>query len=246
MKRLILLLLLASAAGVQADTIGDVRATLLSLNARQPVRAAYEARRTNAARGRFYDNDFNSVASAEARVDDEGLAITYSRPVLDRARLEKTARLGANKPDVKTPRIADVSPLRIAELLDYGPSLAAMLERARIAEERQTLYRGQQARILVLELVQVRAEGVKEGRVKATGDRLTLWIGPDRLPLAAERTASFSAGILFIKGDGRVRETWSFAHHADRLVVTRYERMDTSAGMGQTSKGSEVETIVLR
>jgi len=246
MKRLILLLSLTLAAGAHADTVGDVRTMLLSLTAKRPIRAAYEGHRTNAARGRFYDNDFNSVSTAEARVDDEGLTVTYSRATLDRARLEKTARLGANKPDAKTSRVADVSPLRLAELLDFAPSLAAMLERAEIAEERPTLFHGQQARVVVLKLAQVRAEGMKEGRVKANADQLTLWIGADRLPMAAERTASFTAGILFIKGDGLVRETWSFLHHDDRLIVTRYERTDTSTGMGETSKGSEVETIGLR
>jgi hypothetical protein len=251
MKPLLLLLTLTwpaltVAMAAQADTIGDVRAALAGLTARQPVRATYESRRTNSARGRFYDNDFNSAGTAEARVDQEGLTVTYGRAALDRARNEKTARLGANKPDAKTPRIADVSAFRVAELLDYAPSLAAMLERAVVTEERGTLFRGQQARVLVLKLAQVRAQGVKEGRVKSNGDQLTLWVGADHIPLAAERTASFTAGILFIKGDGDVRETWSFARREDRLVVTRYERTDTSAGMGQTSKGSEVETITLR
>jgi hypothetical protein len=245
MKPLLLLLTLSLAAAAQADTIGDVRGVLLSLNAKQPVRAAYESRRTNAARGRFYDNDFNSVGSAEVRVDIDGLTVTYSRSQLERARSEKTARLGATKPDAKTPRVGDVSAFRIAELLDYAPSLAAMLERAEVVEDRATLFRGQHARVLVLKLEQQRAEGVKEGRVKSNGDRLTLWIGADHLPIAAERNASFSAGILFIKGEGNVKETWSFTRRDDRLVVTRYERTDTSAGMGQTSKGSELETVTL-
>jgi hypothetical protein len=246
MKPLLLLLTLALAGVVRADTIGEVRAALAGLAAKQPIRAGYEMRRTNAARGRFYDNDYNSAGSAEARVDAEGLTITYPRAALDRARSEKTARLGANKPNAKMPRIGDVSAFRVAEMLDYAPSLAAMLERAEVSQERTMLFRGQQARVLVLKLVQVRAEGVKEGRVKSNEDQLTLWIGADHIPLAAERIASFTAGILFIKGDGNVRETWSFAHREDRLIVTRYERTDTSAGMGQTSKGSELETVTLR
>lgn len=246
MKPLLLLLLLSTTTAAQADTLSDVRTILNSLTAKQPVRAAYESRRTNSARGRFYDNDYNSSGSAEARVDAEGLTINYARPTIDRARNEKTARLGANKPDAKTPRIADVAAFRVAELLDYAPSLAAMLERADVAEERTMLFRGQQARVLVLKLAQVRAQGMKEGRVKSNGDQLTLWVGADHVPIAAERNASFTAGILFIKGDGNVRETWNFTRRDDRLIVTRYERTDTSAGMGQTTKGSEVEVVTLR
>lgn len=245
MKRLLLLLTLSIAAAARADTIGDLRAALLALNGKQPVRATYESRRTNSARGRFYDNDFNSAGSAEARVDQDGLTVTYSRQQLDRARSEKTARLGATKPDAKAPRVGDVSAFRIAELLDYAPSLAAMLDRAEVIEEHATLLRGQHVRIVALKLEQQRAEGVKEGRVKSNLDRLTLWIGPDRLPLMAERNASFSAGVLFIKGEGTVKETWTFTRRDDRLVVTRYERTDASAGMGETSKGSEVETVTL-
>jgi hypothetical protein len=142
--------------------------------------------------------------------------------------------------------VGDVSPVRIAEMLDFASSLAAMLELAEIVEEGPTLYHGQPAHVLVVKLNGMQAEGIKEGRVKVKGNRMTLWIGADHVPLAAQRVAGFTAGILFLHADGTVTESWTFARRDDRLVVTRYERNDSSSGMGETSQGTTVETIALR
>ena len=68
----------------------------------------------------------------------------------------------------------------------------------------------------------------------------------DGVPLAAEQKAQFSVGFLFLKATGGATEKWTFVRRDDRLVVTRHERASSGGGMGQSTEGSETQSIALR
>src|SRR6185295_8035151 len=135
----------AAAMPLSADTLADVKAALRNLKATQPIRAAYETKSANVAKGRFFDQDVTTTGSVEARVDDSGLTIVYPRALLDRAAVQRDAK----KDDIKE-RVADVSATRIAEMLDYAPALSSVLDRVAVVEDRTGAFNGQPVRLLIL------------------------------------------------------------------------------------------------
>lgn len=233
--------LLASSPFLFADTLTDVKSALRNLHANAPIRAGYETKSANVAKGRFFDQDVSTTGAVEARVDDSGITVVYPRALLERSAAQRDAK----RDDVKQ-RVADVSATRVAEMLDFAPALAALLERAALIEEKPGAFNAQPARLLIMNIRPREDTRVKSGHVDVKLDRLALWVGPDAIPLYAERTIKFSAGIFFLKADGETSEKSTFGHRDDRLVILRHEHSDSSSGMGQTSHNTEVETITLR
>jgi len=224
-----------------ADTLADVKAALRNLRATTPIHVGYETKSANVAKGRFFDQDVSTGASVEARLDDNGITVVYPRALLDRAAAQRDA-----KKDEARQRVADISATRIAEMLDNAPALASMLERVTVIEERAGAFNGQPARLLVLNIRPREDTRVKTGHVDIKLNRLSLWIGPDAVPLYSEQTTKFTAGVFFLKAEGESTEKSTYAHRDDRLVIIRHEHADTSSGMGQSSHNTETETITLR
>jgi hypothetical protein len=230
-RLLVVAVALAAATRVSADILFDIKAALRNLRAKQPVRATYESKSINVAKGRFFDQDTSTSATVEARVDDDGVTIIYPRALLERALVQRNA-----KRDPKAPKVADVDAPHIAEMLDYAPALIALLDRATVIEDKAHT-------TIVMNIRQNDDPGVKEGHVDIKLDRLTLTVGPDLVPVSAERTVKFTAGIFFLKAEGQQTEKWTFVRRDDRLIVTRSEHTDSSSGMGQTAHNSKTQTI---
>ena len=235
---LVVAVALAAATRVSADTLSEVKSALRTLRAKQPIRAAYETKSANVAKGRFFDQNVSTAAAVEASVDENGITVIYPRSLLDRAAAQRDAK----KDDAKE-RVADVAATRIAEMLDYAPALAALLDRASVVEERPSSFNGLPARLIVMNIRQREDPRVKSGHVDVKLDRLSLWIGSDFIPMGTDEITKFSAGFLFLKADGEATEKSTFIHRDDRLVVIRHEHSDSSSGMGQTSHNTETEMI---
>ena len=227
-----------AATHASADTLADIKSALRNLHATVPIRAAYETKSANVAKGRFFDQDVSTTAAVEARVDDSGITIVYPRALLERAAAQRDSK----RDDLKQ-RVADISATRIAEMLDYAPALVSLLDRATVVEEKAGTFNAQPVRLIVLNISQREDPRVKSGHVDVKLVRLSIWLGADALPLYAERTIKFSAGILFLKADGEQTEKSTFAHRDDRLVMLRQEHTDSSSGMGQMSRNTETEMI---
>lgn len=234
------LALMATTACLNADTLADVKRTLAALRATSPIAASYETRQTNVAKGRFYNANFDNHATAEVQVGENGLTMFLPRTAI----LQMRARRLASTADDKTGNevTAEVSAARVAELSDYAPTLQALLARAAVAGERDTFFGSTPARLLTLKVGAERS-GASEIKIDSKGDTLSLWVTRDGLPIAAERHSQFSVGFLFLKASGDATEKWTFIQHDDRLVATRTERETHGSGMGQSSMGTELETV---
>jgi uncharacterized small protein (DUF1192 family) len=243
MRKLPLLLLLAAAASARADTLADVKRTLAALRGTSAVNALFEARHTNKASGRFFTQNLNVHSMAEVHGGEEGMRVTLSRATLERLRAQRAAPRHDDADGSE--QAGDVAPAQVAELLDYAPSLQATLARAVLVGEREAALGSVPARLLAFKVPPERSRA-KEVKVESNGDDLSLWVGRDGVPLAAERKGEFSAGFLFLKVSGRATDKWTFARHDDRLVVTHHEHTGSGGGMGQMSVGTEVQTIALR
>jgi hypothetical protein len=243
MRKFATVLLLAAAASARADTLADVKRTLATLRGTSPIAAAYDLRKTNKARGRFFTQDLNVHSAADVHSGEAGVTVTLSHATIERLRSQRAA--GRRDRTSSAEVAGDVSPSTVAELLDFAPTLQGMLAHAALRGEREAAVGGVSARLVTLKIPPERSPS-KDVKLESDGDDLSLWIGRDGVPIAAERNAQFSVGFLFLKATGTAKEKWTFVRRDDRLVVVRHERAMSGGGLGESSEGMETESLVLR
>jgi hypothetical protein len=243
MRRLTVLLLLATAASARADAVADLKRTLASLRGTSAIDAAFESHHVNKARGRFFTGNLNTHSVADIHGGADGVRVTLSHATVERLRAQRAA--GRRDDADASEQAGDVPAAQVAELLDFAPTLQALLARAVLVGEREAPLGATPARLLAFKVPPERPRA-KDVKIESNGDDLSLWIGRDGVPLAAERKAQFSVGFLFLKATGGATEKWTFARRDDRLVVTRHERASSGGAMGQTAEGTETESIAVR
>lgn len=227
-----------------ADPIGEVRAALDRLAAREPVRATYELQHSVASEGKFDNNKFNGKVTVELEGDANGVRFVFPRHLLDTLGREQLAR--ARNPELDTPTVSairEVDPVITAEAIDFAPSLARLLDGAKLVSDTTSTWQGKPARVLVVR-VPDRIEKEDASRVKVLENKLTLWLGADLVPLAAEHFGHVKVSVFLLKMESRDKKSWHLARVADRLVCARFERTQSSSGMGQ--KGNETVVATLR
>lgn len=233
------LALLTLALPLAADPIGDVRSALERLTAREPVRATYEMQRTVVNQGKLGNGNVDGKATVELEGDANGLRVVFSRAILDQVEREQKAR-AKSSPTVETLR--ELHPLDTNDVLDFAPTLLRLLDDAKLVSDAQSTWAGKPARAMVIRVADHLDEDDK-GRVKFAENKLTLWLGPDLVPLAAEHIVSAKFSFLVFKAESKRKKSWHFAHIADRLVRVRHELTSTSSGMGQKENESVVATV---
>ena len=237
-------LLLLVALPLSADPLGDVRAAVGRLTAREPIKATYEYQRSVANEGKFGDDKFSGKAVVELEGGASGYHIVFPRPLLDQVEREKVARV--RNPGQETPTanaLREIEPVETADAIDFAPTLLRLLDGSKLLSDVQGTWAGKPARVMVIR-VPDRLDKDDAGRMKIAENKLTLWLGSDLVPLAAEHHFNAKFSFLIFKGEMKEKKSWHLARVADRLVRTRYEAHQNSSGMGQ--KGSEVVVATLR
>lgn len=237
-------LLLLLALPLAADPLGDVRAAVEKLTAREPIKATYEYQRSVVNEGRFGDDKFSGKATVELEGSEGGYHIVFPRPLLDQVERERVAR-GKN-PSQQTPTanaLREIEPVETADALDFGPTLLRLLDAAKLVSDAQGTWAGKPARVLVIR-VPDRLDKDDASKTKVAENKLTLWLAPDMVPLAAEHLFNAKFSFLIFKGEMKQKKSWHLARVADRLVRMRFESTQNSSGMGQ--KGNEVVVATLR
>lgn len=237
-------LLLFAAVPLAADPIGDVRAAVGKLTAREPVRATYEYERKVLNEGKFGDANFTGKAVVELEANDGSYHIVFPRTLLDQVDREKNAKV--RNPEQETPTanaLREIEPVETADALDFAPTLIRLLDGSKLVSDANGTWAGKPARVLVLR-VPDRLSKDDAGKMKIGENKLTLWLGADHVPLAAEHLFNARLSFLIFKADIKEKKSWHLARVADRLVRTRYEAHQNSSGMGQ--KGNETVIATLR
>ncbi|MGZ5441297.1 MAG: hypothetical protein ACXW5U_05790 [Thermoanaerobaculia bacterium] len=232
------------AVPLAADPLGDVRAAVSRLTARQPIKATYEYHRSVANEGKFGNDKSSGKAVVELEGSDGGYHIVFPRNLLDQVERERVARV--RNPGQETPTanaLREIEPVETADALDFGPTLLRLLDGSKLVSDAQGTWQGKPARVLVVR-VPDRLDKEDAGRMKIAENKLTLWLGSDLVPLAAEHHLNAKFSFLIFKGEMKEKKSWHLARVADRLVRTRYEAHQNSSGMGQ--KGNEVVVATLR
>lgn len=237
-------LFLFIALPVAADPVGDVRAALGKLTGREPIHATYEYQRTVANEGKFGNDKFSGKAVVELEGGATGYHIVFPRPLLDQVEREKEAKNRNAKLETPTANaLRDIEPVETANAIDFSPALLRMLDGAKLLSDAQGTWQGKPARVLVVR-VPDRLDEDDAGKMKVAENKLTLWLGSDLVPLAAEHQFTAKISFLIFKAEVKEKKSWHLARVADRLVRTRYEAQQNSSGMGQ--KGNEVVVATLR
>lgn len=237
-------LALAFALPLAADPLADVRAVLGKLTAREPIRATYEVQQTIANEGKFDNDAFNGKAVVELEGSGGEMRVVLPRTLLDQIANEKEAR--TRDVEKRTPTasaLSAIDPVETSNAIDFAPELLRMLHGAKIVSDtQQATFQGKPARAMVLRLAD-RINKDDAGRVKILENRLTLWLGPDLVPLGAEHLVHAKFSVLILRGESKQKNSWYFAQIADRLVRTRHESSQNGSGMGQKSNETLVATL---
>jgi hypothetical protein len=241
MRRTVALFVLLAPLSANADALTDLRATLAQLAAATPEHGSFEVSSTNTSSDE--GQAFQGKANVKFDIGDAGLRLVYPKETLVQANLE--ARAEATDPDRQTPArsgIGRVRALELAELLDGAALLTTELLNAQLIDVKPTSYRGKPARLATFKLSPKLSKGASK-RVKKVDAKLSVWLGDDGVPIAAERAVSVKASFMLISFESDQRQNWTYTRAGDRLVATLCEESQKSDGFGQHNLSHVVQVV---
>jgi hypothetical protein len=224
-----------------ADGLTDLRATLGRLAATTPVHGTLDV--TSTSRSNEDEKADDGKASVGFEIGDGGLHIIYPHAMLTQATQESRAE--ARDPERSTPvrsGASHIRPLHVAELLDGAAELSILLETAQLIQTKPANLGGRPAHLLSFKLVPKLSKADSK-HVKKVDAALSVWVGDDGTPLAAEQSTSVKASFLLISIEVGQKQNWTYTRNGDRLVATRYEANDKSDGLGQHSTSHTLELV---
>jgi hypothetical protein len=232
----------------RADTVADMRTALSQLRATKPIHVSVDVQRSRKNEGRFANQQFTGSASLDVVEDEAGLRMTFSRAILERSDRESREHTAdPRKPTPTRAAINDTQPTEMADAVDFAGPFLRLLETATKLSETRVARDGRPVRIVVLKLTpKLPPEATSIFSVKFTEDQMTVWLGDDNLPVAAERIQRGTAGFMFIRGQMTSRSSWTFAHYGDRLIVLRDDSSYSGSGFGQKGEGRSVQVMTLK
>jgi hypothetical protein len=243
-----LLIAVLLAASARADTLADMRAAVSQLRATKPIHVSIDVQRSRKNEGRFANQQFTGSASLDVIEDEAGLRMTFPRSILEKA--DRESREHTSDPRKTTPTraaINDTQATEVADTIDFAGPFLRLLESAAKISETRGARDGRPVRVVVLKLTpKLPPEATSIFSVKFTEDQMTVWLGDDNVPVAAERIQRGTAGFMFIKGSMMNRSTWTFTHYGDRLVVLRDDSLYAGSGFGQKGEGRSVQVVTVK
>lgn len=244
MNRLPLFLLLTIVVpSLRADALQDVRSTLRRFTGVHPVRAQID-----------FDtrNETKSESSTHGRIrflaeeDEQGFALRYSSSTAAAAAAEaRSERLDPERKSPTRSALAAVSELEMLDMLNAADFLLRDLERAVVVFDGAGSLNGRPARLVRFKVTPSLSVAQKK-RVKLAELTLSLWLGPDGVPLAAERVYRWKGSFVVVSFESQKKETFQFVPYRDRLLATRQVEEASSSGLGQNflSATTIVATVI--
>src|SRR5436190_12870323 len=136
MKPLALVLSIVVAFTASADTLGDVRTAISALQASTAARGTFEMQRYRKAEGRFANNQSNGGVTVSVASDDNGLQLTFSPELMEKARKEASDREANPKASTASrAAISEIDATAVAESLDFRGPLLRLLAIAKLQSE---------------------------------------------------------------------------------------------------------------
>lgn len=223
---LVLGLSIAFASG--AATLEDVRRTLASMGGTSALKVRIDAS------NRRVEGKETKQSSASSMVEDDGesLRMVHRKSQLPPPRNERGPRADSS-----------IGPSEAMELMNYAPTLLRTLEGATVKKTSSASFEGIPTTLLEIVPKREVRNPKLERFVNRFSDVLLLHVGPNGVPVAAERTQSIKASLLVIRFEAQAKEKHQFVRVADRLLVSKQTIDVASSGLGQNESGSESRTL---
>lgn len=240
----IILLGLFTTPDSSADAITDVRAALGKFSGSDTVRLRVTQSLTTSS-----DEEDSKPESGQASLSiqatPEGISMTYAAGEL--ARVEKEERANQQNPESPTGTagaLSEISPAQAWEFANFAPRLLRLLDRATVVSDSVQSFQGRPVRMVKLSIAPALSASAKK-HVRSIDHAITLRLGQDHVPIAAESSFTVRARFLLIRVEHHTKESWTLQARGTRLIVTRHaeESGGSAMGRGYRKKGSATLTV---
>ncbi len=228
-----------------ADGLSDLRTTLPKLTSDQPITARVEI--STRSSGGESDKQQKAIGDSTVlvRLGAAGLTLSWTPEQIRqsrRAAAEKTANPDAPKSSLATLTALDAN--EALNLLDAAEPLLLVLDQATLLEDKAITYHGAAAHRLFLQLdLKLPEEGRKAA--KSSTANLTLWVGADGVPLAADRDIRVRFSKFFLSYTIHEHVVREYQMAAGHLVMTHVVHDSSGSGLGHTEESHSTYTVTL-
>ncbi len=241
--KLLALLLLGFSTSLAADGLSDVCATLQKLESDRPLSARVEIKTHQSGGESDKQKQSEGVSAVIVRIGAQGLDLSWTPEQIKQSRAaawEKNAH-----PDAPKSHLATLTALQADEaldLLDAADPLRRWLEKATLLEDKPNDHQGKPVRRLMIRLdLKLPEEGRKA--MKSSAALLQLWLGPDGVPVAADRDIRIRFSKFFLSYRVHEHETREYQNVGGRLIVTRASHDSYGSGLGHSEESHSTTTV---
>lgn len=230
---------------LRADTLSDLKATLISLNGHDPVSATVTVESSRSSSGDKAPAPRPVTFSAIIEDDAQNLRISWNHELL-----QSSAKEAADSDDSARTRVrqamAELSATTANDYLNGAARLLRTLELAELLSEKSETWQGQPARLLTFKLNPVMSEQSRKF-IKEMEVTMKIWLGADGLPLAVENLSKIKGrAMLVITFESLNKEEFLYARRGQRLVVVRHAKDNSSSGAGDRGQQKSVATLTFK
>lgn len=242
--KLLFLFFLGLSTSLAADGLTDVRATLQQMGNVGPFSARVEIKTHRSGGESEKQKQSDGVSSVIVRTGALGLDLSWTPEQIKQSRQavwEKRAHPDAPKSNLTTLTALEAD--EALDLLDAADPLQRWLENATLLEDKPEHYQGKPARLLRIQLdLKLPEEGRKA--MKSSTAILELWLGPDGIPVAADRDIRIRFSKFFLSYRVREHETRAYQNIGGRLIVTRATHDSYGSGLGHSEESHSTTTVM--
>jgi hypothetical protein len=241
-----LLALPALAGAVHADEASELFSVLTRFPGTDPLSASFQLELSRHTKDEGLVKDERSRVAVEVEDGADGLRIGYPRPELRQA--EQEMRAQTTDPDKESPTANGLRAVDVTEItasLNAAATLTRDLSGAHLTSATPASYAGRPARLLVFKLRSSLSAQARK-HVKSVDSQLSVWLGEDGAPLAAERVDKLRAGFLILNFDTLRKQSWIYGRKGNRLYASRHLLDQGASGMGQHYQSVTVAVLSVR
>jgi hypothetical protein len=242
--RIFLVLLMAAAAvPARADELAELASALARFPATDEVAGSLELQLLR----HSAEEHWNDQARVVLEVEDGPQGFKVGLSHAGRRLTLQELRAQTLDPAKHVPTYNALQALSLNEVagdLDSAAALAQDVSLAQLVEVRTATYLGRPARQLSMVLPPRLSQEARK-HVHNAETQLTVWIGPDGVPLGAEKIDHTKGRFLVLFFESTRKQVWTFGRRGNRLFACRHEVDDRASGLGQDIRSSTVAILTL-
>jgi len=242
------LLLLSPLA--KADSLSDLKTTLVSLQSETAIKAKVAVKlEVSEGEGKDLEHKTGS-ATANLEASAQGIKVSYSPEMLKQLAAEQAAFENPDGTQVKTSTLAAVEAINVEilrKMTNASQYLSSKLARATFKNEQVDTVQGLPTRLLTFDLRNGNLSKKEQAYVKKYEGVLKVWTSEYGTPLASQMDETYT-GRAYLVVSFKVSQTENAVYSVanKRLVATRYETLNKSAGGGELGTVKIIRTLELQ